>query len=341
MGVYEKVKGSGVWYASYCDRHGKRHRERVGRRSEAIAAYSDRKREIREGRYVPPRARPKFLTFRDLAEKTIEYKKMRNKPRSVKCDIGLLNIIYPFLGHLVADEIKPLVLEEVFVKLIRERKIGSTSANHYRTLVSTVYNYGMRMGLVFRNPVPHTRPYREDPGRVRCLTEEEEAKLRAVIRLKTPKREPEFDLALYTGMRRGEQFGLKWSGVDFENGLLEVNGKTGRRFIKLNSAAKTALEKLKEQRAEGAIYVCPDTKYDGQRDHLRWFEDAVREAGIKDFRRHDCRHTCASRLLMAGASDHTIMDLLGHRSIAMSARYMHPSDEHMRKQIEKIGPKPE
>jgi integrase len=276
-----------------------------------------------------------------LAEKTIEDKKIRNRPRSIQGDIGRLKILYIFLGHLIADEIRPPVLEEVLVKLIRERKIGSTAANQYRTLISSVYNYGIRMGLVFRNPVPLTRPYREDPGRVRCLTEEEEDRLRAAIRLRCPKREPEFDLALYTGMRRGEQFGLKWSGVDLEHGLLEVNGKTGRRFIKLNATAKTALERLKEQRAEDAIYVCPDTKYDGQRDHLRWFEDAVREAGIKDFRRHDCRHTCASRLLMAGASDHAIKDLLGHRSIAMSARYMHPSDEHMRKEIEKICKKPE
>jgi integrase len=42
MGLFEKMKGSGVCHISYCDRQGHRHRERIGRRSDAEAAYIDR-----------------------------------------------------------------------------------------------------------------------------------------------------------------------------------------------------------------------------------------------------------------------------------------------------------
>jgi hypothetical protein len=56
-GVYEKVKGSNDWYICYVDAEGRRHREHVGRRSTAIEAYANKKREIREYEYQSPKAR--------------------------------------------------------------------------------------------------------------------------------------------------------------------------------------------------------------------------------------------------------------------------------------------
>jgi len=44
------------------------------------------------------------------------------------------------------------------------------------------------------------------------------------------------------------------------------------------------------------------------------FDDAVIEAGIKNFHWHDLRHTFASRLRMQGAPLEDIADLLGHKS---------------------------
>ena len=53
------------------------------------------------------------------------------------------------------------------------------------------------------------------------------------------------------------------------------------------------------------------------------FDDAVIEAGIKNFRWHDLRHTFASRLRMKGAPLEDIADLLGHKSLTMTRRYAH------------------
>ena len=54
-----------------------------------------------------------------------------------------------------------------------------------------------------------------------------------------------------------------------------------------------------------------------------WFDNAVMEAGIKNFRWHDLRHTFASRLRMKGAPLEDIADLLGHKSLTMTRRYAH------------------
>lgn len=52
-----------------------------------------------------------------------------------------------------------------------------------------------------------------------------------------------------------------------------------------------------------------------------WFDDALLEAGIKNFRWHDLRHTFASRLRMERAALEDIADLLGHKSLMMTRRY--------------------
>ena len=54
-----------------------------------------------------------------------------------------------------------------------------------------------------------------------------------------------------------------------------------------------------------------------------WFDDAVAEAQIKNFRWHDLRHTFASRLRMNGAPLEDIADLLGNKSLTMTRRYAH------------------
>ena len=60
------------------------------------------------------------------------------------------------------------------------------------------------------------------------------------------------------------------------------------------------------------------------------FKGALRRAGIKDFRFHDLRHTFASQVLLRGGSLKDIQELLGHKTMAMTLRYAHLTQEHKR-----------
>ena len=145
----------------------------------------------------------------------------------------------------------------------------------------------------------------------------------------------EFDLALATGMRRGEQWGLRWADVDLENSIAAVDGKTGQRYVRLNSAAREALLKL-HAASNGSRFVSPDKRRDGQRDHRRWFDRACETAGVDGVSWHTLRHTFCSRLAMAGENLATIKKLAGHSSITTTMRYAHLSPGHEEAAVEKL-----
>jgi site-specific recombinase XerD len=68
-----------------------------------------------------------------------------------------------------------------------------------------------------------------------------------------------------------------------------------------------------------------------------WYEDALAEAGIKNFTWHDLRRTFASRLVMAGVDLRTVAELMGHKRIQMTMRYAHLAPAHNSAAIEKLS----
>lgn len=57
------------------------------------------------------------------------------------------------------------------------------------------------------------------------------------------------------------------------------------------------------------------------------WEDALKKAGIEDFRFHDLRHTAASHLVLKGASLQVAAEILGHADLRMTQRYAYLSPE--------------
>lgn len=333
-GIFEKKKRSGIWWIDYRDGEGGRHREKIGRRSDAMTAYGKRLQEIADGKYVSPRAR--LATFRELALVALEHKKLRLAPLSYETDVRRLEALLPLIGSMHVERLTGEKLEEVFAGMKRSGLSGST-VNRYRSLVSSVFSYALRVGRVRANPCARVKRYRENESRVRYLLDNEELALRKQIRLECPEHEPELDLALYTGMRRGEQFSLKWEDVDFENRILTVRGKTGRRHIVMNTGAQRALEQISRGETRSG-FVCKVTKTHGQRDWRRWLEKCLKLAGVHNFHWHDLRHTFASRLVMKRVDLRTVQELLGHKSIVMTMKYAHLSPDHRAAAAEKIGP---
>lgn len=332
-GIFERPPNSGVHWISYFDTDGKRRREKAGKLTAALDLLATRRAQVKKGEYIKPR-QARVWTFRRLAEEAIRQKSLRLAPLTIETDTIRLGQLLPLIGGTRFDRITPEKIEEVLAALKRSGRSNST-VNRYRSLISSVFTFALKTGRVAANPVTRVGRYRENDSRLRWLRPEEEQRIRKA--LVADSHEWEFDLALHTGMRRGEQFGLRWKDVDLERGILTVKGKTGRRHVVANQTAVAALAKLQKLSGEKE-FVCPDANGAAvKRDWRRWLEVAAKDAGVKDFHWHDLRHTFASRLVMAGVDIRTVQELLGHKSIVMTMRYAHLSADHRKAAVAKMN----
>jgi len=71
-GVYEKPEGSGIWWIHYYAA-GKRHREKVGRKSDAMKLYQSRKADATAGRKLPELRDSKVMRFSELIDDALEF----------------------------------------------------------------------------------------------------------------------------------------------------------------------------------------------------------------------------------------------------------------------------
>ena len=329
-GIFQRPANSGIFWVDYRDPDGKRRREKAGKFEAAADLLRRRKLEVSSGTFVRPRSA--LLTFAEMAEEAIRQKSLRLAELTVETDEYRLGHLLSLLGELRFDRITAAKVEETLAQLKRSGLSNST-VNRYRSFISTVFTYAIATNRISANPVTRVKRYKENEARVRWLRPEEEVRLRSC--LKADFHQWEFDLALHTGMRRGEQFFLRWRDCDLERGILTVKGKTGRRHIIANETAISALKKLSRYTGENE-FVSPNNDGSAKRDWNTWFEEAVKEANIQDFRWHDLRHTFASRLVMAGVDLKSVQELLGHKSIVMTMKYAHLSADHRKLAVEKL-----
>lgn len=71
-------------------------------------------------------------------------------------------------------------------------------------------------------------------------------------------------------------------------------------------------------------------------DYHQW-KDLLSNAGIRDGRLHDARHTAATVLLLLGVSERAFMGIMGWATTAMAARYQHMTEAVRRDVADRVG----
>ena len=183
------------------------------------------------------------------------------------------------------------------------------------------------------NPVSQVRFFREDNGRTRFLTEEEETRLLACC---SASLRPLVITALHTGFRKSELLTLGWEHVDFRHRLITVESAYAKnsetRSIPMTTTLMETLRPLKEE-AEPSVSVFQTHKGTPYKHIAKVFRAACKRAGLTDMTFHDLRHTFASRLVMAGVDLPTVQAFMGHKTIAMTMGYTHLAPGHKRTAI--------
>ena len=334
-GIYEKSPGSGVWWVRYADTMGRIRREKAGTKSFALALYRKRKTESLQGKKLPENLRSPMVSFADLAREALAYSKAHK--RSYGDDVIRMERLLNRFRDRAADSITPQELEQHLAQTAEESNWAPATVNRYRALISLVFRLGIESGKVKENPARLVKHRQENNARVRWLSVEEEVRLRAVISATCPEHMPELDLALNTGLRLSELYGLDWEYVNLARRVLTIpRPKNGEmRHVPLNGPALAALAEL-QKRTDGIGPVIRNAEGGTLASPRYWFEPAVRNAKIRSFSWHCLRHTFASRLVMAGVDLRTVQELMGHKSIQMTVRYSHLTPRHTLAAVERL-----
>ena len=315
---------------------------------------------IREGRHFKTTEAKKH-TLGELIDRYIRDVLPRKEKSRLKQTAQLLWWKEQLGSYALADITAPLICEK------RDELSRGTTCRGAQRSPSTVIRYLSALSHAFTiavkdwgwledSPMRKVSKLKESRGRVRFLDEEErERLLQACKESLNPHLHPIVMIAISTGMRYSEIVNLTWVDVDLPRKriILQETKNGERRAVPLAGIAYDLLALLEKERWSDGSLIFPKIKdasltfqkhsmeevQKAQKPvHLRsaW-NNALRKAGIKDFRFHDLRHCAASYLAMSGASLAEIAEILGHKTLAMVKRYAHLSDSHKHGVVDRMN----
>ncbi len=295
------------------------------KRKEAERALAEFTVEIERGLVIDG----KKITFKDFVERWLkDYAETNLAPKTLFRYKEILDSrIIPSLGHIKIDQLRPTHIIE-FENMLREdgiRKDGrvgglseKTILQHHR-IISSILNDAVQWQAIFSNPAARVKPPKVKKNQAKCFDEDQMLILLDALDqlpLDFLKYRVIVDLALGTGLRRGEIMGLEWKDINLDLCTLEVRqasqylpgqgcfikdpkNETSKRLISVPAATIALLKKWKAQQAAqrlkvGDLWHDKNEKgeeecwvfitWDGHRMHpdtiSKWFPEFVRKIMI-------------------------------------------------------------
>jgi len=336
-----RIGGKGtenIYYVVY-KKEGKVHEEKAGRQyadDMTPARAAGIRAELIEGKRlsrvkIRAKKKVKAWTINDLWE---SYKDTHPENKGLELeDNKFKKNIKAGIGKKKPSNLLPLDIDRLRLKIQKAGK--KTTAVRVLELLRRTINYGVNRNLVSPLPFKIVLP-RLNNQVTEDLTPEQMTKLLTTLE----KDEDQLcanlmRLALYTGMRRGELFKLKWKDIDTERGFIRITDPKGGpdQTIPLNDVARTVFEAIPKYSQNP--YVFPGKKKGSHMNDMRRSITRIKkDAGFPDGFRplHGLRHVFASMLASSGEVDlYTIQKFLAHKGHEMCKRYEHLRDETLKR----------
>ncbi len=267
---------------------------------------------------------PDPVSLADFAQEYLEHK-IRLGYRSVDRDRDSLGHLLPYFRGTSLHEIRREKIERYIDHRLGEGAKPGTVQREI-TFLKALLNRALRWGRIEKNPADKLSVKGSNVRRDRILNPEE---LDRLLEATSPQGMDVIQLALLTGMRKGEIRGLLERDCDFLRDELHIReSKTGSRIIPMHPIVREILWR-KMQGIEDQPLFSPAFH--------RAFELAVRRTGLRDLRFHDLRRSAASYLIMSGADPKSVQEILGHKDMRMTMDvYIRVSKAHVKEAIGRL-----
>jgi integrase len=231
------------------------------------------------------------------------------------------------INQITTSEIRELVLDGLADKSEALRK-------DILKYIRAVFSYACEAGIVLRDPTPKLK-FKNNLKIKDVLKENEILYFLKSAREQNHPWYPIWTLALYTGMRNGELYALKWEKVDLNKRMLVVshswNAKNGfketksgdDRNVEIAESLLPFMEELYQKRE--SEFVLPRLKTWDQGDQARVLRAFLVEINLPRIRFHDLRASWATVMLSKGVEPIKVMSMGGWRDLKTMQIYIRKS----------------
>lgn len=345
MAVYRRGR---IWWYNF-EFQGRRVQESPGftNKTAALRAEAKRRSELLDRRagFTKVKLAPKF---EDYVEQFLKWSEQQHKPKTHALHMWNCQTLRRFFSSEYLDEITSEMVEDFKSARKHElqqnskdaRLVTGATVNRALTTLKLLYHQAERSGYAVKNPVAGVAMFHEPLDSMRVITFEEQAAY--LSETSQPLRDIA-EIMLDTGMRPEEVFRMRVENIDFkQKTVFNPFGKTkaARRTIPMTDDVLSLLRgRVKAVAEMGTPFVFP-SPYDAEKpvgSVKKAHKAAAERAKVKGhFRLYDLRHTFATRAVASGTDLPTLSALLGHATIQMTMRYVHPAAEQKRIAIEKF-----
>lgn len=288
--------------------------------------------------------RPKDL-FGDYARAVLDSAEWKSKRSAGRNEISFQHLNAEFKDYRLVD-IKPGAVRRYVTRRIQEDGASPATANRELSFLKSILYAAEADEIIPANPIRGRRvkkqPENNHREKVILGLNLSDDKLRALVDSAADYLQPILKIALTTGMRRDEILEMKWRDVDLTLGTIRIpaeNAKSKReRTVPLDPDMCVDLDSM--PRKSEYIFLNPET---GTRikDVRGSFSAACKAAGIETGRPdglvfHDLRHLAAYHLVKV-TDIVTASKILGHASLDMTLRYVHPTDTDKYEAVRKVA----
>ena len=329
----------------------KRKRRRFRRQREAQIWWSEQRRAIENGTWdqVARVQVLRKLTFGELCDTYRTWAKASLRSYENYAKVGL-KFWEERLGRQTGLEtLNPQWIESI--KSAYALTVEPASVDRKLEVLRAMFNWAIARNLMpGPNPMKGVKLFRPNNELVRYLSTDEYA---AVLEAASHERwhvRPVIELAANTALRKRNILRLRWDECDFNTCVIRVTKTKSKKTvtIPMTDAALDVLNRVRGKTGKYDYVFCHlEGPQEGQPlgDIKKSWKAVLKTAGInRPFRFHDLRHSCASHLVMSGASLMAVKEILGHESLKTTMRYAHLSPDYVAQEVkvlDKVLPKVE